>query len=127
MTLLLDSHVLLWWLITPDRLGPRTCEIVSDGANQVFVSAASVWELSIKQSVGKLELPGDLNDQAAAEGFTPLPVDGRHAALVRTLPLHHRDPFDRLLVAQALREGLTLVTADPALQDYDVPILPAGL
>lgn len=125
MRMLLDSHALLWWLITPARLAPRVLNLVSDGMTEVFVSTASVWELTIKQSLGKIELPGDLNERSAADGFTSLPVLGAHAAAVRSLPFHHKDPFDRLLVAQAQIEGLTLVTADRAMSAYDVPILPA--
>lgn len=125
MRLLLDSHVVLWWLMEPQRLSRPVTDAISRGTSEVLVSAASIWELSIKQSNGKLTLPGDLHDQAVSEGFTVLHVTGRHAAAVRALPTHHKDPFDRMLVVQAQLEGLTLVTADRAMSAYDVPILPA--
>lgn len=126
MRLLVDSHVLLWWFEEEvARLSPSVANALADGSNELFVSAASIWELSIKQSIGKLTISVDLDEHAAAQGFLPLPVTGQHAAAVRTLPLHHKDPFDRLLIAQARIEGLTLVTADRALSAYDVPIMPA--
>ncbi|MFC5993581.1 type II toxin-antitoxin system VapC family toxin [Pseudonocardia hispaniensis] len=125
MRLLVDSHVLLWWLEGSPRLSPVAIEAMANGANELFLSAATVWELAIKQSVGKLRLDVDLRAHAEDQGFTELPVTGAHASVVRDLPFHHKDPFDRMLVAQARVEGLTLVTADPALRAYDVAILPA--
>lgn len=125
MKLLIDSHVLLWWLEGGERLARSAVAAIADRANHVVVSVASLWELSIKQSLGKLVVEVDLRDHAMEQGFAELPIDGRHAVAVRKLPLHHRDPFDRLLVAQARIEGLTTVTADRRFAAYDVPILPA--
>lgn len=126
MRLLIDSHVLLWWFDGADRLGATARDAIGDGDNEAVVSAATLWELSIKQAAGRLDVDVDLRAHSAEQGFRELPVTGRHAVAVRDLPLHHRDPFDRMLVAQAVVEGLTLVTADRALARYDVPVLPAS-
>ena len=91
------------------------------------MSAASAWELAIKARLGKLSMPDDLGQQLLANSFVPMPVEVRHALAVRLLPDHHRDPFDRLLVAQAKTEGLTIVTADQSIPRYDVPVLAAEL
>lgn len=125
MNLLLDSHVLLWWFDGGDRLTPDVVEAIVDGTNEAIVSAATLWELSIKQSVGKLTVDVDLREHAEQQGFRELPISGIHAAAVRDLPPHHRDPFDRMLVAQTGVEGLTLVTADHILAAYDVPVMHA--
>jgi PIN domain nuclease of toxin-antitoxin system len=89
----------------------------------VLVSAASIWEAAVKQSIGRLQVSGDLVEAAEQAGFDELPIRSSHAAAVATLPLHHRDPFDRMLVAQARAEGLTLATADRTLERYDVNLL----
>ena len=125
MRLLVDSHVLLWWFEGADRLSTTASAALADGSNELIVSAASLWELAIKQSLGRLSVAVDLGEHAREQGFQELPVSGQHAAAVRELPLHHGDPFDRMLIAQARFEGLTLVTADRAMSRYDVPILPA--
>jgi PIN domain nuclease of toxin-antitoxin system len=124
--LLVDSHVLLWWLQADPRLAATAAEAMEDGDNTLYLSAASVWELSIKQSIGKLRVDVDLRAHAMEQGFTELPVTGAHATAIRDLPFHHKDPFDRMLVAQAAAEGLTLVTADDALAAYGVPVLSAS-
>ncbi|MEV1292535.1 type II toxin-antitoxin system VapC family toxin [Pseudonocardia sp. NPDC049635] len=126
MRLLLDSHVVLWWLAGDERLGTAATEAIADGGNDAVVSVATLWELAVKQSIGKLVIDGDLRDQFEVEGFDELPILGTHAAEVGVLPLHHRDPFDRMLVAQARVERLTLVTADLRLTAYDVDLLTAG-
>jgi len=123
--LLLDTQVILWSLHKPERLSTEAVTAITDPANSVDVSVASLWELSIKQSVGKLTVDGDLREHLVRQRFSELPVLGVHALAVRDLPLHHRDPFDRLLIAQARCEGLTLVTADPAMSAYEVPIMSA--
>jgi PIN domain nuclease of toxin-antitoxin system len=123
--LLLDSHVLLWWLDGAERLSRESEAAIRRGASDVAVSVVSLWELSIKQSLGKLRVDGDLLEHMAQQTFTELPVLGVHAVAVRDLPLHHRDPFDRLLIAQARCERFTLVTSDRAMTAYDVPIMPA--
>lgn len=124
MRLLLDTQVVLWSLSAPDRLSNAATIAIVDPTNSVDVSVASLWELSIKQSIGKLTVDGNLREHLVRQRYSELPVLGVHALAVRDLPLHHRDPFDRLLIAQA-REGLTLVTADHAMSAYDVPIMPA--
>lgn len=123
MRLLLDSHVLLWWFDGGELLGETARAAIGDVDNEAVVSAATLWELLIKQSLGKLVVDVDLREHAVEQGFQELPVSGRHALAVRDLPRHHRDPFDRMLVAQAGVEGLTLVTADRVLSAYDVPVL----
>ncbi len=124
--LLLDTHVWLWWQANDRRLGPRARDVIRD-ASEVRFSAASAWEIAIKTGLGKLRLPpdADIDGELKRVGFAALPVTVGHAALVRTLPPLHRDPFDRMLVAQALAEGLTLVTADTALQPYGIAVVDA--
>jgi len=119
MRMLLDTHVLLWCLGGDRRLDRKTAALVRSPASDVFYSAASLWELAIKASLGKFR--GDLEElleALAAEGFSELPVLARHAVEVSALPLHHRDPFDRLLVAQSRVEALRLYTDDAALARY---------
>ncbi len=116
---------MLWALGDEDALSERGRRIVAEDAEEVLVSAASIWEASIKQSIGRLEVSGDLVEAAERAGFDELPIMARHAAAITDLPLHHRDPFDRMLVAQARVEGLTLATADELLAAYDVSLLDA--
>jgi PIN domain nuclease of toxin-antitoxin system len=123
--LLLDTHVVLWWWDDDKRLSAEAREAVAV-ATDVRVSAASVWERGIKRALGRLDLPADYVDHVERAGFRPLAVTLRHAAAAGELPRHHDDPFDRMLVAQARLEDLTLVTADRRLPDYGVPILAAG-
>lgn len=127
MIALLDTHALLWWLFDDPRLGGSAREVMADPASVVFVSAASVWEIAIKRAAGKLSAPDDVPEQIDDAGFERLPVGFDHAERVGTLPLHHGDPFDRLLVAQALVEGATLVSSDRRIEAYDVPRLAAGV
>jgi PIN domain nuclease of toxin-antitoxin system len=121
---LLDTHAFLWWLFDDPKLSRAARAAISDPANRVFVSAVSVCEIAIKLSINKLPLPSDLNQELfatlAGTGFSALPVTLKHAYAVRYLPWHHRDPFDRLLVAQSQIEGMTLLTNDAALQHYEV-------
>lgn len=123
--LLLDTHVLLWALGSPDDLSADTREAIADPANEVFVSAATAWEMSIKAAIGKLRVPSDLDERMRELRFRPLPITFAHATAVRDLPLRHRDPFDRMLVVQAKAHGFTLVTADKAIMQYDVPTMAA--
>jgi PIN domain nuclease of toxin-antitoxin system len=124
MNLLIDTHVLIWWSANSRRLGRNAKELISTSDNSVWVSAASVWEISIKTAVGRLEISGVLDGRISEDlerhGFRTLPIEVRNALAVRELPLHHRDPFDRMLIAQARCEDLTLLTADPAIAAYDV-------
>lgn len=122
-SLLLDTHALLWSIGAPDKLSPRAKEAIVDGANVVYVSAASVWEIAIKRASGKLRAPDDLLDQIFEPGFLELPITAVHAERAGTLPPLHRDPFDRMLVAQASCERLTIVTTDARLAAYRQPTL----
>lgn len=125
MRLLLDSHVVLWWLGNDPELGDPARAAIAAEESSVFVSAASAWELSIKKALGKLDAPDDLESQLAAHRFEPLPVAIAHAWTAGALPRHHDDPFDRMLVAQATTEELTIVTRDPRISRYGVPTLGA--
>ena len=125
MRLLLDSHVVVWWAMFPGRLKSSTRAVLAAPENDVFLSAASVWELGLKISRQKLLLPADYAARLLAHGFEELPVGIGHAGRATTLPALHGDPFDRLLIAQALEEGLMLVTSDQAIMRYDVPVLEA--
>ena len=124
MKLLLDTHAFLWWVGASRELSRKARSAVGSGRNECFVSMASAWEIAIKVSLGSLRVEGALDrflpEQLAANGFQPLPVDLKHAARVAALPFQHRDPFDRLLVAQALEEELAVVTADPVFARYGV-------
>ena len=123
MNLLLDTHVLLWWS-EERRISPEALEAISDPDNIVFVSAASIWEISIKRASGKLRVDDAIFD-VSADDFEPLPITHADARLAGSLPDHHRDPFDRMLVAQALAHNLVLVTRDPKMGLYGPNILPA--
>jgi PIN domain nuclease of toxin-antitoxin system len=125
MRLLLDSHTLVWWLAEDSKLAPTATKAIDSSSNEVMVSAASVWEIEIKRTIGKLPLRGDVALHIQAAGFTPLAMTYRHAHAAGRLPRHHRDPFDRMLVAQAQLEDAALVTSDEELLQYDVPILSA--
>jgi PIN domain nuclease of toxin-antitoxin system len=121
MRLLLDTHVLLWWLADDRRLVRRTRQIIADPNNAIFVSAASIWEIAIKAGLGRLKVDVDvLASGLEANGLMSLPIAAAHAAAVFHLPLLHRDPFDRMIIAQALTEKLQLVTRDPQFAEYDV-------
>ena len=123
MKLLVDTHVLIWAVLEDAALPERFRAALSDPAAEIHVSAVSVWEVSIKRSLGKLAVPADLFDHAAASGCVALPITWNHARAVEALPPHHADPFDRMLIAQARVEGLTLLTADRAFSAYDVALL----
>lgn len=123
MRFLLDTHFLLWWLNDDPLLGDRARELIATPENLIFFSAASVWEIRIKEAIGKLDIPDEFADTLAAQAFEPLAVTPGHAHALRSMPLHHRDPFDRMLVAQARTEQLTIVTRDPIIGQYDVTVL----
>ncbi|GAA5097305.1 type II toxin-antitoxin system VapC family toxin [Nocardia iowensis] len=122
MSLLLDTHVVLWWLTDDPALSDELKERL-DHDPDIYVSAATVWEAAIKQALGKLVGPVDLPEHIRGSGFAPLPIDYEHAIVAARLPLIHRDPFDRILVAQAQCESLTLVTHDAWCQKYEVAVL----
>lgn len=119
MKLLLDTNALVRWHLS--KLRPAAARTVQR-AEVVVVSAVSAWEIAIKRAMGKLELKDPVEDILARNGFVPLPVTVRHGDLLRDLPLHHGDPFDRLLIVQALEEGLTILTSDRAFEPYRVPV-----
>lgn len=123
MNLLLDSHALLWALHDPQRLTPAAREAISHPRRLVYFSAASAWELELKAAKGKLTLPAEWLAAAEATGFVELPVTAADARVSAQLPWHHADPFDRLLVAQAMGRGLQLATRDPVMAPYAVPLL----
>lgn len=124
MSLLLDTHVLLWWLKDPALLSDGARNAIEDGENLVYVSAAVAWEIAIKRALGKLQA-GNLEEAITENQFLTLPVTVAHALAVEKLPDHHRDPFDRMLVAQAMSERLTLVSRDAVIQRYPVSYLAA--
>ncbi len=123
---LLDTHVLLWWLGDDARLGPRTRDLIADERNVVYVSAATASEASIKRALGKLSCPDNLDAIVQDEGFEQLPISFFHGETAGALPALHRDPFDRMLVAQAQAEGLEIVTDDDAIRRYAVRIIDAS-
>ena len=122
--LLLDTHAFLWWVEDAPRLSMKAREQIADASRPCFVSVASCWEMAIKSSLGKLRLALPVGDyvshHVAENSFRLLPITLEHAAFVEPLPFHHRDPFDRLLAAQAVCEGLLLVSADPSFDAYGV-------
>lgn len=121
---LLDTHVALWWL-DDQHLSPVARDAIADPSRVVHVSLATLWELAIKHSMGRLRLRGHLDEVLVGNGIDLLAVTPAHAFAVRDLPLHHRDPFDRMLVAQALVEGLTVVTRDRRIAEYGVRVMVA--
>ena len=127
MRLLLDTQIFLWFLDNERKIPAPARAAFHDAANAVFVSAAAIGEIAIKASIGRLKISAAdvrrLPELVDASGFDELPVRGRHAAGVLALPWHHRDPFDRLMIAQALDEGLRVVSVDPILRPYGVPLL----
>ncbi|MGD8957997.1 MAG: type II toxin-antitoxin system VapC family toxin [Chromatiaceae bacterium] len=125
MRLLLDTHSLLWALGEPALLSQKAREALNARENIVYVSVVSLWECAIKASLGKLRLPGDFFEALAPAGFEWLPIALPHLNAYVELPMHHRDPFDRMLVAQALHEQLALVTRDQAIRRYAVPVISA--
>ena len=125
MKLLLDTHVLVWWMFAAPQLTKATRAKIADPSNLIFVSAASVWELRIKAALGKIKLPSKFAELLAAEKFENLAITWTHAHALRELPMHHRDPFDRLLIAQARVDNLVLFTNDEMVERYEVDYLMA--
>ena len=116
MKLLLDTHVLLWWLDDPSKISEATREQIADLENEILVSAVSCWEIAIKRGLGKLTAPDGLIASIQQCGFVELPISSVHALRTETLPFHHRDPFDRMLIAQSICESATVVTQDLLFQ-----------
>ena len=125
MRLLIDSHALLWILSSPQQLSAHARSALGDPANERFVSVAALWEIAIKVSVGKLSIPMTLDAAIIHSASTSLAITIDHAKRVQTLPFHHRDPFDRMMIAQAMEDGLMVVTRDRHFQAYGVPVLAA--
>jgi PIN domain nuclease of toxin-antitoxin system len=125
MNLLLDTHVLLWWLDDYPTLSKKAKDAISHGKNIIFISAVVIWEIRIKQKLGKLEIPHNFRKVLDSQPFERLDITVEHAHAVGDLPSHHRDPFDRMLVAQTKVEHLTLVTRDIRLKKYKIPIIEA--
>jgi PIN domain nuclease of toxin-antitoxin system len=123
LKLLLDTHAALWWLSDDERFGEQAAHHLADETNQVLLSAAVVWEVAIKRSLGKLDAPEDLAPTLLDAGVQALAVSVDHAAAVERLPWHHRDPFDRMLVAQASIEGAALVSRDESLRPYGITLI----
>jgi PIN domain nuclease of toxin-antitoxin system len=122
LSLLLDTHILIWWLSQDASLSMTARKAITE-SDKVYVSAVSVWEIAVKRSLGKLQLRGDLEAHIASNNFSPLSVSVAHALAAGKLPYHHRDPFDRVLIAQANIESLTLITKDKHIGRYDVRVM----
>ncbi|GAA3673674.1 type II toxin-antitoxin system VapC family toxin [Acetobacter lovaniensis] len=121
MKVLLDTHALLWWLSDSDKLGPAAREIVADPAHDILVSIVSLWEIAIKIRIGKLDADlNEITDTIPAEGFTLLPISPEHLKILMGLPIHHRDPFDHLLMAQALSEQASFLSGDSQMDHYPI-------
>ncbi len=123
MRLLLDTHVFLWWNEQPDLITDPLRRAMANSSNEVFVSAASVWEIGIKRAIGKLRFTHGIVSTIAAHRFELLPISGEHAEHAGELPRHHSDPFDRVLVAQAVLERMIFGTQDAKIRPYAVPVL----
>jgi len=123
MNFILDTHIILWWLDDNDSLPKKYRQEIADRNNICFVSAASVWEISIKSAIGKLDIPDNYLEVLLDQNFREIPISWQHANKVRYLPMHHKDPFDRLLIAQAIVEDLMFLSVDKIISKYDVKIL----
>ena len=126
MKVLLDTHAFLWWVNDDPQLSRQARRIIAASSNQIFLSAASAWEIAIKTALGRLMIAADpeefVPEQMRMNGFEPMPIDLRHALQVGSLPAHHGDPFDRILIAQAAVEECTILSADPEIRRYSVRV-----
>ena|SRR5579864_3994861 len=120
MQYLLDTHVLLWWFITPEKISVKARKIIRDKSNEIFISSVSFWEMAIKKSLGRLTLPHNLIEAVTAESFKILPIMAEEGLGVADLPLLHTDPFDRLLIIQAKLHDLVIITKDSKIAEYSV-------
>jgi PIN domain nuclease of toxin-antitoxin system len=124
MSYLIDTHVVLWWFDDPEKLSEQTRGIIRNKDSHIFVSSVSTWEISIKHSLGKLRISGDIWS-LIEQNFSELPMTIAHTKKLLELKLHHTDPFDRILIAQAKADNLILLTRDPIFKKYNVPLIPA--
>ena len=125
MRLLLDTRIAVWWFNDPAKVRPDARVALEDPSNEALLSAASVWEAGLKQATGRLDLPIKLDDLARSAGLIELPIAWEHARVAAELPRLHGDPFDRMLVAQAVLQDLVILTRDPLIREYDVATMPA--
>lgn len=127
MKALLDTHTFLWWITDNPKLSSRVRKIIGDGRNELFLSAASCWEIAIKAQLGRIKIPDKpelfISEQMVANAIQGLPIQISHAVHVYNLPAHHRDPFDRMLIAQAQLERLPILTDDPQISQYPVKVI----
>jgi PIN domain nuclease of toxin-antitoxin system len=122
---LIDTHILIWWLEGSSQLSSEVREIMRNGSNAIHLSSGAIWEMSIKQALGRLDVPHDLEQVLRQESIEVLPINASHALAVATLPSHHRDPFDRIQIAQAQLEDMTLISHDGEFGHYDVKLIKA--
>lgn len=125
MNVLLDTHTLLWWLDDNPTLSREAFNIISDGKNVVFMSAASIWEIRIKESIGKIDIPLNFKEILEKQPFEVLSITSEHAHAIKELPLIHRDPFDRMLIAQGKIEKLAIITRDNFFSEYNINVIKA--
>lgn len=125
MNILVDTHVVLWWLDDPKKLSDKARQLIESLENNIFVSSAVVWEIIIKKSIGKLKAPNNLLEMLKDEGFISLSITDQHVIKLEQLPSIHQDPFDRIQIAQALTEGFTLITKDEKMLQYDLACIKA--
>lgn len=123
MNLLLDTHILLWWLNDSPDLKPKTRKAISNTRNQIWISSGSIWEIRTKESLGKLIVPANFCELLWQQGFQDLPISASHVNALRQLPPIHKDPFDRIQIAQAIVEKFTIVSADSLFKDYPVSLI----
>jgi PIN domain nuclease of toxin-antitoxin system len=125
MKLLLDTHILIWWLCEDSKLSQPEIDLITNPDNLIFISAAACWEITVKKMIGKLDAPDDLPEALAANNFIELPITVQHTQYLYQLPPHHNDPFDRIMIAQALQEDLAFMTRDSKIHLYsDLSFLP---
>jgi len=120
---LVDSHILLWWFMEPKKLASSVYSVIEDPDNEIYISVATIWEIAIKSSLNKLKVPENFNGILEKEGFKVIPIDLSTAWKVKDLPFHHNDPFDRLIVATAMQQDLTVITHDEQFKGYGISVL----
>ena len=123
MKYLLDTHIVLWWLTTPEKINKKAQKIIKDKSNVIYISSASIWEMAIKKSIGRLTLPHNLLEMIAIQSFKLLPISAEESLGVADLPMHHTDPFDRMLIMQAKLHDLIIITRDSKIAEYPAVVL----